>query len=53
MSNEKDWKDDAIKSGLIPLFEKAERQGLWFWCAYQNMWFSPRELQQKTEGGLT
>jgi len=32
-------------ASLIPLFEKAEREGLWFFSPYQQLWFSPRELR--------
>ncbi len=36
---------DEIKALLAPLFERAEREGLWFFSAYQSLWFSPRELR--------
>ncbi len=26
------------------LFREADEKGLWFWCAYQSLWFSPAEL---------
>jgi hypothetical protein len=28
------------------LFERAEREGLWFYTNYQQMWFSPKELKK-------
>ena len=31
---------------LQPLFERAEREGLWFNCSYQDLWFSPNELRE-------
>jgi len=42
---------DAIINELQPLFEKAEAGGLWFFIPYQQMWFSPRELQQAQANG--
>ena len=32
-------------NGLEPLFEQAEKEGLWFYSSYQDMWFSPKELR--------
>jgi len=34
-----------ILKDLEPLFEKAESEGLWFNCMYQDLWFSPEELK--------
>lgn len=34
-----------MERGLAPLFERARQQGLWFWCHYQDLWFSPEELK--------
>lgn len=42
---------DAILAGLAPLFVRARREGLWFHCAYQDMWFSPDELAAEQAGG--
>ncbi len=36
----------VILNSLQPLFEKAEREGLWFNCSYQDLWFSPNELKK-------
>lgn len=36
---------DPIAQSLAPLFERADREGLWFYCYYQGMWFSPAELR--------
>lgn len=33
-----------VAESLKPLFEKARREGLWFYCSYQGLWFSPDEL---------
>jgi hypothetical protein len=35
-----------ILDALQPLFERAEREGLWFNCSYQDLWFSPNELRK-------
>lgn len=29
---------------FAPLFERARQEALWFWCHYQDLWFSPDEL---------
>lgn len=42
---------DAILAGLKPLFERARKEGLWFWCAYQDLWFSPDELEAEHRRG--
>jgi len=36
---------------LAPMFEKAEREGLWFRSFYQNLWFSPAELKAEQAKG--
>lgn len=33
------------------MFESAEREGLWFHCAYQDLWFSPAELRDEHARG--
>ena len=37
---------EIILEGLKPMFEEAEAKGLWFHSPYQDMWFSPRELEE-------
>ena len=32
-------------------FTRAEEHGLWFYSAYQSLWFSPRELRQANANG--
>ena len=32
---------------LQPLFEKAEKEGLWFFSSYYQIWFSPKELKKQ------
>ena len=34
-----------ILKGLKPLFDKARKEKLWFYCGYQGMWFAPDELE--------
>lgn len=41
-----DSKNEIIES-LKPLFEEAIEKGLWFYCIYQDVWFSPGELQEQ------
>jgi hypothetical protein len=33
------------------LFDRARSGGLWFRSAYQNLWFSPDELEQHNKDG--
>ena len=42
---------DEILESLVPLFEDAKTKNLWFYCSYQGLWFSPRELNQYQEEG--
>ena len=49
MSNEEVYVD--VESGMKPLFERAEKEGLWFYCHYQNLWFSPKELREQNSKG--
>lgn len=37
--------------GLQPLFDKAVKEGLWFHCVYQDLWFSPSELHEQQQAG--
>lgn len=36
---------------MAAMFERAEREGLWFYCAYQDLWFSPERLRQEQADG--
>ena len=36
---------------LSPLIERARQQGLWLWCSYQDLWFSPDELEAENHQG--
>ena len=43
-------KEEILKS-LEPLFEKAKKEKLFFFCYYQNLWFTPKELRQHHKEG--
>lgn len=36
---------------LESLFAEAERKRLWFYCSYQELWFSPKELREEQANG--
>lgn len=36
---------------MTELFERAKRDGLWFYLAYQGLWFSPAELAREQANG--
>lgn len=42
---------ERIKEGLAPLFVEARTKGLWFWCRYQDLWFSPDQLEAEHASG--
>ncbi|ELK41259.1 hypothetical protein D478_14840 [Brevibacillus agri BAB-2500] len=42
---------EAILEGLKPLFEKAEAEGLFFYNAYRDLWFSPKALKFEHSSG--
>ena len=42
---------ESILESLEPLFERARREKKWFFCHYQELWFSPRELREKHSEG--
>lgn len=37
--------------GPRQLIAEARRQGLWLHCAYQNLWFSPDQLEAENKNG--
>lgn len=41
----------AAMSDLAALIDKAEREGKWLWCAYQDLWFSPAQLREQNAKG--
>jgi len=42
---------EEILLELEPLFEKAEKEKLWFHCSYQDLWFSPKDLKNYQKQG--
>lgn len=36
---------------LQHLYDDAKASGRWFWCRYQDMWFTPDELKQANAEG--
>jgi len=36
---------------LKDLIEQARREGKWLWCAYQDLWFSPDQLEMHNAAG--
>ncbi len=42
---------NPILQELEPLFKKAVNLKLWFYCSYQGMWFSPKELREQHAKG--
>ena len=40
-----------IKIEMEPLFRSAETNNLWFHCAYQDLWFSPKDLREAQAKG--
>jgi len=42
---------EQITQGLAPLFSEARQKGLWFFSPYQQLWFSPQQLQNQQAKG--
>jgi hypothetical protein len=42
---------EQILDQLKPMMDKAKAKGLWFRSCYQNIWFSPTELQAEWNNG--
>ncbi len=40
-------KKQEILENFLPLFKRAEVEGLWFYCNDQDLWFSPAELHKE------
>ena len=40
-----------VKKSLAPLFNKADKKGLWFRSKYQGLWYSPDELRSQHSKG--
>jgi hypothetical protein len=44
-------KKEKILKNLEPMFKEAKEKGLWFYCNYQDLWFSPSELRKAQSEG--
>ena len=42
---------EMIIDTLQPLFEKAKREGLWFYSPSQDLWIAPEELEIEQKRG--
>jgi hypothetical protein len=49
---------DALGAAPLPmmgelnaLIDKAEGEGKWLWCHYQDLWFSPGQLREQNRNG--
>ena len=40
-----------VMDGLRPMFKEARKKGLWFNSNYQDLWFSPDELEKLQKKG--
>ena len=40
-----------ILSDMEPIIKSAEESGLWLFCQYQQLWFSPSELRKEHANG--
>ena len=40
-----------ILNSIEYMFKLAEQENLWFYCNYQDMWFSPKELRNEHGSG--
>jgi hypothetical protein len=43
--------DKKYNKEMKSLFERAIKEGLWFYQRYYDMWFSPKELKQLNKEG--
>lgn len=42
---------EEVLAELKPLIDQARREGLWLWCYYQDLWFSPDQLEAENANG--
>jgi hypothetical protein len=42
---------EAVRQALLPVIEEARRAGLWLNSGYQDLWFSPDELESLNLAG--
>jgi len=43
--------DRPWNTGLDKMFARARQERLWFHCSYQDLWFSPDELERAQADG--
>jgi len=41
----------VVTASMQPLFDQARREGKWFFTSYQQIWFSPDELEAQQRSG--
>ncbi len=39
------------KNMMLEMFQQARQEGLWFYSAYQQLWFSPDDLEHRQKNG--
>lgn len=42
---------DPVSISMRPLFEQARREGKWLYTSYQQLWFSPDQLEAEQRAG--
>ena len=42
---------NEILAQLKPLIDRARKENKWLFCHYQQMWFSPSELEEQNKKG--
>ncbi len=42
---------EGVKPEMLDMFEEAQQKGLWFFCHYGRLWWSPYELAAKHREG--
>ena len=50
MTQSEDEKSRTL-ADLKPMFDEARSSGKWFWCNYQDLWFSPDQLAAAQASG--
>ncbi len=40
-----------VRALLVPMVQQARREKKWLRCSYQNLWFSPNELEAHNKDG--
>jgi hypothetical protein len=42
---------DPVSISMKPLFDQARREGKWLYTSYQQLWFSPDQLEAEQRAG--